>query len=68
MCCTQLGGNAEPKNMPEIRHLGTIVQLCGAIYQRDNRKKNLVKNNISPTCPHNMVNFGPLAAEICLQV
>ena len=30
----------------------------------DNRKKNLLSSNISPTCPHNMVNFGPLAAEI----
>jgi len=29
----------------------------------DNRKK-LLNSNISPTCPYNMVNFGPLAAEI----
>jgi len=29
----------------------------------DNRKK-LLTSNISSTCPHNMVNFGPLAAEI----
>ena len=27
-------------------------------------EKYLLSNNISPTCPHNMVNFGPLAAEI----
>ena len=27
-------------------------------------KKNLLSSNISSTCPHNMVNFGPLAAEI----
>ena len=26
--------------------------------------KNLLSSNISSTCPHNMVNFGPLAAEI----
>jgi len=26
--------------------------------------KGLLSSNISPTCPHNMVNFGPLAAEI----
>jgi len=26
--------------------------------------KNVLNSNISPTCPHNMVNFGPLAAEI----
>jgi len=24
----------------------------------------LLSSNISPTCPYNMVNFGPLAAEI----
>jgi len=30
----------------------------------DNRKKNLLSSNISSTYPHNMVNFGPLAAEI----
>jgi len=29
----------------------------------DNRKK-ILSSNISPTCPHKMVNFGPLAAEI----
>jgi len=27
-------------------------------------EKNLLRSNISPTCPHNMVNFGPLAAAI----
>jgi len=27
-------------------------------------EKNLLSSYISPTCPHNMVNFGPLAAEI----
>ena len=30
----------------------------------DNRKKHLLSSNISSTCPHNMVNFGPLAAEV----
>jgi len=27
-------------------------------------EKNLLSSNISSTCPHNMVNFGPLGAEI----
>ena len=31
-------------------------------------EKNLLSSNISPACPHNMVNFGPLAAEIVLLV
>jgi len=30
----------------------------------DNRKKNLLSSNVSSTCPNNMVNFAPLAAEI----
>jgi len=30
----------------------------------DNRKKNLLSSNMSSTCPHNMANFGSLAAEI----
>jgi len=34
----------------------------------DNRKKNLLSSNISSTCPHNMVKFGLLAAEIVLLV
>ena len=34
----------------------------------DNRKKKLVKQQYLPTCPHNMVNFGPLTAEICWRV
>jgi len=30
----------------------------------DYRKKNVLSSNISSRCRHNMVNFGPLAAEI----
>jgi len=30
----------------------------------DNRKKNILSSNIFSTCCYNMVNFGPLAAEI----
>jgi len=33
----------------------------------DNRKKPVI-SNMSSTCPHNMANFGPLAAEIDLVV
>ena len=50
------------------RHLGTIGQLCRAISSQlrhiSTIGKNLLSSNISPTCCHNMVNFGPLAAEI----
>jgi len=30
----------------------------------DNPKKNLLSSDMSSTCPHNMVNFGLLTAEI----
>jgi len=50
------------------RYLGTIPQLCRAIYSQlrhiSTIGKNLLSSNISSRCPHNMVNFGPLAAEI----
>ena len=50
------------------RHLGTIPQLCRAIPSQlrhlSTIGKNLLSSNTSPTCPHNMVNFSPLAAEI----
>ena len=46
-----------------------MAQLCRAISSQLRHvstigKKNLLRSNISPTCPYNMVNFGPLAAEI----
>jgi len=49
-------------------HLGTIVLLCRGISSQLRHistigKKLLSSNNFS-TRPHNMVNFGPLAAEI----
>jgi len=33
-----------------------------------NRKKNLLNSNTSSRCPHNIVYFGPLMAEICWRV
>jgi len=57
----------DPK-VAKNRHLGTIAQLCQAISLQlrhvSTIGKNLLRSNISPTCPHNMVNFGPLAPEI----
>jgi len=47
----------------------TILQLCGAISSQlrhiSTIGKNLLSSNTSSTCAHNMVNFGPLLAEIC---
>jgi len=63
-CCTQLAGNAGPNN----RYLGIIAQFVG-LYLRKlgtyrQSEKKLLGSNISPICPYNIVNFGPLAAEI----
>jgi len=68
MCCTRLAANAGPQKVAKNRHLGTIAQLCRAIsLQLSNVStigKKLLSSNISCTCSYNMVNFGPLAAEI----
>ena len=65
MCCARLAGNAGPQ---KNRHIGTIAQLCRAISSQlrhvSTTGKILLNSIISPTCPHNMVNVGPLAAEI----
>ena len=57
---------------PKNRHLGTIAHLCRAISLQlrhlSTIGKKFFSSNISSTCPHNIVNFGPLAAEICWQV
>jgi len=61
-----LAENTGRKNLPSA-HLRTT--LSGYVFATkaciDNRK-NLLNSNMSPTCPHNMVNFGLLAAEIGL--
>jgi len=67
MYCTRLAGNAGHKKIavwaPSHNFMGYILATKARI---DNRKI-LVKqqiSNISSTCPHNMVNFSLLAAEI----
>jgi len=68
MCCTRLAGNTGRKIYAKSRHLRTIAQLCRAISSQIRQVstigKKVLNNDISSTCPHNMVNFGPLAAEI----
>ena len=73
MCCTRLAGNSGRKNdakkSPSAHHPTT---LSGYIFATRHistiGKKTLLSSNISPTCPHNMANFDPLAAEICWRV
>jgi len=67
-CCTQLAENTAREKSPKSRHLGTIPQLCRAMSSQlrhvSTIGKNLLSSNISSTYPRNMVNFGPLVAEI----
>jgi len=68
MCCIQLAGNAGPTKSPKIRHLATIAQICRTISSQlrhiSTIGKKLLSSNTLYTCPRNMVNFGPLTAEI----
>jgi len=52
----------------KIRHLRTIAQLCWAISSQlrrvSSKGENLLKQQYLPTHAHNMVNVGPLTAEI----
>ena len=62
----------DPKDCQKCYILGTITQLCLAIYSQLRRvstvRENLLNSNVSPTCPQNMVYFGLLVAEICWRV
>jgi len=68
----RLAENTGRKKVAKNRHLGTIAQLCLVISLQlrhiSTIGKNLLSSNMSSTCPHNMVNFGLLAAEIDLTV
>jgi len=59
----------DAKKSPSRHHSTTLL---GCIFTTkaciDNWKKNLLSSNTSSTCPCNMVNFGPLTAEIGLGV
>ena len=68
MWCMRLAENRGSKKVAENRHLGTIAQLCRVISSQlrhvSTIGKNLLSSNTSSTGPDNMVNFGPLTAEI----
>ena len=65
MYCMRLSGNAACKKSPSGHHRTTLSDHIFATKACiDNRKKNLLSSNTSSTRPDNMVNFGPLTAEI----
>jgi len=71
MCYIRLAENTGRKRSPKTRHGHHRTTLSGCTFATKgciNNRKNLLNSNISSTCPHNMVNFGPLAAEIGLPV
>ena len=69
MCCARLAGIAGPKKIakksPSGHHYTT---LSGYVFATKARIDNRKKNDMSSTCPRNMVNFGLLTAEICWRV
>ena len=68
MCCSRLAANTGRKKVAKNRRLGTIAQLRRAVSSQlrhlSTIGKTLLSSNTSSTCPYNMVNFDPLAAEI----
>ena len=62
-CRTQRIAKKSPSGHHRITSSGYIFATKARI---DNRKKNLLSSNTSSTCPHNILNFGPITAEIGL--
>jgi len=53
------------KNSPSGHHRTTLLGYIFATNAHIGNRKKLVKRQYLPTCPYNMVNLDPLAAEIC---
>jgi len=70
--CTRLAENTGRKNdakkLPSGHHRTTLSGYIFATETLLTIGKNLLSSNMSSTCPHNMVNFGLLTAEICWRV
>jgi len=64
MCCVRLAGNAGHKKSPSGHHRTTLSGYTFATNAGIDNQKKVLGSNISFTRPHNVVNFGPLAAEI----
>jgi len=52
------------KISPSGHYRTTLLSCTFVIKGRIENRKNLLNSNISSTCLHNMVNIGPLTAEI----
>ena len=49
---------------PSGHHRTTLLGYIFAIKAHIDKRKNMLSSNMFSRCPHNMVNFGPLIAEI----
>ena len=67
-CCTRLaesiGRKTIVKNSPSGHHRTTLSDYIFTTKTHIDNRKKLVKQRYLPTCPHNMANVSPLAAEI----
>ena len=67
MYCTRLAENTGRKSRQKSPSRHHRTSLSGCIFATKtciDTGKNLLNSNILSTCPHNMANFSPLAAEI----
>ena len=68
MCCTRLAENTGRKNdakkSPSAHHRTTLSGYIFATKANIDNRKKLLNSNISPTCLYNMMNFGPVSADI----
>jgi len=68
MCCTRLAENTGRKKIAKKFAIcapsHNFVGLSSQLRHVSMIGKKWLNSNISSTCPHNMANFGPLAAEI----
>ena len=66
-CCTRLAEIQDAKsrqNSPSGHHRTTSRAISSQLRHVSTIGKKLLSSNISSRCSHNMVNFGPLTAEI----
>jgi len=61
--CWNTGRKSRHKS-PSVHHRTTLSGYIFAIEAHIDNRKQLLSSNMSSRCPHNMVNFRPLAAEI----
>jgi len=67
MCCTRLAENTGRKNYAKTAVCAPSHNFVGYIFATKaciDNLKNVINSNISSTCLHNMVTFGPLTADI----